>query len=59
MMHQRMGFYVTSDDRLLLIAFYGHTEDPFREGGIGRVVREMKKDGTMGPIHFIRYDSHT
>ncbi len=59
MMHQRMGFYVTSDDRLLLIAFYGHTEDPFLKGGIGRVGREMKKDGTMGPIHFIRYSSHT
>ena len=59
MMHQRMGFYVTSDDRLLLIAFYGHTEDPFLKGGIGRVGREMKKDGTMGPIHFIRYSSYT
>lgn len=59
MMHQRMGFYVSPDDRLLTVAFYGHSEDPFMEGGIGRVVREIYKDGNMGPIYFIRYSSHT
>lgn len=59
MMHQRMGFYVSSDNRLLTLAFYGHTEDPFEEGGIGRVVREVYKDGSYGPIYFIRYSSHT
>ena len=59
MMHQRMGFYITSSGRLLVLAFYGHAEDPFREGGIGRVVREAYKDGTYGPIYFIRYSSHT
>jgi hypothetical protein len=58
MMHQRMGFYVAPNGRLLVLAFYAHTEDPFREGGIGRVVREAYKDGTYGPIHFIRYSSH-
>ncbi len=58
MMHQRMGFYVTTDNRLLTLAFYGHTEDPFKEGGIGRVVREIYKDGSLGPIFFIRYSSH-
>jgi len=59
MMHQRMGFYVTINNRLLTLAFYGHSEDPFMEGGIGRVVREIYKDGTMGEIYFIRYDTHT
>ncbi len=59
MMHQRMGFYVAPNDRLLTLAFYGHSEDPFREHGIGRVVREIYKDGTMSPIYFIRYDSQT
>jgi hypothetical protein len=59
MMHQRMGFYVAPDGRLLVLAFYGHAEDPFLEGGIGRVVREAYKDGTYGPIYFIRYSSHT
>jgi len=57
MMHQRMGFYVTPDDRLLALAFYGHTEDPFEKGGIGRVVREIYKDGSYGPIYFIRFES--
>lgn len=59
MMHQRMGFYIAPNGRLLVLAFYGHTEDPFQEGGIGRVVREAYKDGTFGPIYFIRYSSHT
>jgi hypothetical protein len=59
MMHQRMGFYVSPDGRLLVLAFYGHAEDPFLKGGIGRVVREAFKDGTYGPIYFIRYSSHT
>lgn len=58
MMHQRMGFYVAPDGRLLVLAFYGHAEDPFKEGGIGRVVREAYKDGSFGPIYFIRYTSH-
>lgn len=58
MMHQRMGFYVAPNNRLLTLAFYGHTEDPFREGGIGRVVREIYKDGSMSPVYFIKYESH-
>ncbi|MCX5759337.1 MAG: hypothetical protein NTU83_12670, partial [Candidatus Hydrogenedentes bacterium] len=58
MMHQRMGFYVAPNGRLLVLGFYGHAEDPFGPGGIGRVVREVSKDGTFGPIYFIRYASH-
>ncbi len=58
MMHQRMGFYVAADGRLLVCGFYGHTENPFRYGGIGRVVREVYKNGTYGPIYFIRYSSY-
>ncbi|MBX3177824.1 MAG: hypothetical protein KF886_10720 [Candidatus Hydrogenedentes bacterium] len=57
MMHQRMGFYAAPDGRLLVLAFYGHAEDPFETGGIGRVVREAHRDGTYGPIYFIRYES--
>lgn len=59
MMHQRMGFYVSPEGRLLTLAFYGHTEDPFGANGIGRVVREIYEDGSLGPIYFIRYDSQT
>ncbi len=58
MMHQRMGFYTAPNGRLLTLAFYGHAEDPFKEGGIGRVVREIYKNGTFGPVYFIRYSSH-
>ncbi len=58
MMHQRMGFYTAPGGRLLTVAFYGHADYPFREGGIGRVVREIYKDGTMGPVYFIRYTTH-
>ncbi len=59
MMHQRMGFYTAPNGRLLLLGFYGHSPDPFGRGGIGRVVREVKANGTLGPIYFIRYSSHT
>ncbi|NLP48561.1 MAG: hypothetical protein GX345_06410 [Clostridiales bacterium] len=58
-MHQRMGFYHTKDDRLLVSGFYGHSPHhdicPWRNYGIGRVVREVFEDGGMGPIYFIRY----
>lgn len=59
-MHQRVGFYVSKSGRLLTIAFYGvaldKKDDPNDGNGIGRVVREIKKDGTFGPIYFIHYN---
>jgi hypothetical protein len=58
MMHQRMGFYVAPDGRLLVLAFYAQAPNPFNMGGVGRVVREAYKDGTYGPIYFIRYNRH-
>ncbi|HOU09793.1 MAG TPA: hypothetical protein PLD68_03690 [Clostridiales bacterium] len=58
-MHQRMGFYHTKDDRLIVSGFYGHAPHhdicPWRNYGIGRVVREVFEDGAMGPVYFIRY----
>lgn len=59
MMHQRMGFFIAPNGRLLVLAFYGHAPNPFRKGGIGRVVREAYKDGTYGPIYFIRYNEQS
>ncbi len=56
-MHQRMGFYVAPDGRLLVLGFYGW-DNPFGPGGVGRVVREAYKDGTFGPIYFIKYNAH-
>ncbi len=49
-MHQRMGFYVAPNGRLLIMAHYGGNNG----GSIGRVVREMYNDFTLGPIYFIR-----
>jgi hypothetical protein len=59
MMHQRMGFFIAPDGRLLVMAFYGHAPDPFGPGGIGRVVREIHKDGSFGPVYFLRYNSRS
>lgn len=57
-MHQRMGFYVAKSDRLFVLGYYGITmdakDDPNDGNGIGRVIREIYKDGQFGPIYFIR-----
>lgn len=57
-MHQRMGFYVSKSDRLFVLGYYGVAmdakDDPNDGNGIGRVIREVYKDGNFGPIHFIR-----
>jgi len=60
-MHQRMGFYVSNEGRLLVLGYYGISlspkDKPCDGKGIGRVVREIYADGTFGPIYFIRYNS--
>jgi len=57
-MHQRVGFYVSKKNRLFALAFYGIAmdakDDPNDGKGIGRVVREVKKDGSFGPIYLLR-----
>ncbi len=59
-MHQRMGFYVASNGRLLTLAYYGVAmdakDDPNDGNGVGRVVREIYADGRFGPVYFIRYN---
>nr|WP_294895658.1 exo-alpha-sialidase [uncultured Pedobacter sp.] len=59
-MHQRMGFYQAKSGRLLTLGYYGIAMDahdaPNDGHGIGRVVREIHKDGTWGPIYFIHYN---
>ncbi len=59
-MHQRVGFYVSKGGILLAIGNYGvafdRKDDPNDGNGIGRVVREIKADGTLGPIYFIYYN---
>ncbi len=58
--HQRMGFFVSKKDRLLTLAYYGIVmgkgDDPNDGKGIGRAVREINRDGSYGPIYFIRYN---
>lgn len=49
-MHQRMGFYVAPNGKLLVMGHYGGNKG----NSIGRVVREMYDDFTFGPIYFIR-----
>jgi hypothetical protein len=60
-MHQRMGFFVSKNNRLLTLGFYGIVldakDDPNDGNGIGRVVREVLKDGSFGPIYFIRHNT--
>ena len=59
-MHQRMGFYTSSDKKLYALAYYGiamdEKDDPNDGKGVGRVIREIHKDGSFGPIYFIRYN---
>ncbi len=61
-MHQRMGFYVAPNGKLLTSGFYSYCENPQHSpnvgNGLGRVVREIKTDGSLGPIYFIRYNRH-
>ncbi len=59
-MHQRMGFYVSGENRLLTFAYYGismnRRDSPNDGHGIGRVVREIHQNGSLGPVYFIRYN---
>ncbi len=59
--HQRMGFYVSKKyDKLLALANISIcldiTDSPNDGNGIGRVVREIKKDGSFGKTYFIYYN---
>lgn len=59
-MHQRVGFYVSQSGKLITMGNYGialdKKDDPNDGNGIGRVVREIKADGSYGPIYFIYYN---
>ena len=58
-MHQRVGWYVSSNV-LLATGNYGicltMKDDPNDGNGIGRVVRRVFEDGTLGPIYFVYYN---
>lgn len=59
-MHQRIGFYTSKNKKLYALGYYGIVlakgDDPNDGNGIGRVIREIKADGSFGPVHFLRYN---
>jgi hypothetical protein len=59
-MHQRIGFYTSKSKKLYALGYYGivlgQKDDPNDGNGIGRVIREIKIDGTYGEIYFLRYN---
>lgn len=59
-MHQRIGFYTSKANKLYALGYYGiclvKGDDPNDGNGIGRVIREIKTDGSFGPIYFLRYN---
>lgn len=59
-MHQRIGFYISKNKRFFALAYYGIAlakgDDPNDGNGIGRVIREIKSDGSFGKIYFLRYN---
>ena len=59
-MHQRVGWYVSKQGKLIATGNYSYAvtakDDPNDGNGIGRVVREIKADGSFGPIYFIYYN---
>ena len=59
-MHQRIGFYTSKANKLYTLGYYGiclvKGDDPNDGNGIGRVIREIKADGSFGPIYFLRYN---
>jgi hypothetical protein len=59
-MHQRIGFYTSKNKKLFALGYYGivlgQKDDPNDGNGIGRVIREIKPDGTFGQIYFLRYN---
>ena len=61
-MHQRVGWYVSKSGQLFAIGNYGvafdRKDDPNDGNGIGRVIREVKRDGSFGPIYFIYHNGN-
>ena len=59
--HQRMGFYCTLNGVMLVTCFYGIAYDhryasPCDGWGVGRAVRRLFPDGSLGDIYFLIYN---
>ena len=61
-MHQRVGWYVSKSGQLWALGNYGvafdKKDDPNDGNGLGRVIREVRQDGTLGPVYFIYYNGN-
>lgn len=57
-MHQRMSFFCASNDVMLVSGFYGWSPELWITNwdnyGIGRAVRRLRPDGSLGDIYFIK-----
>ncbi len=57
-MHQRMSFFHASNDVMLVLGFYGWSPalwiTNWDNYGIGRAVRRLYPDGSLGDIYFIK-----
>jgi hypothetical protein len=53
--HQRMGWYIAKDGRLLAMAFHGHAERENDGTGYARLVREVYEPGRYGPIYALKF----
>ena len=58
MMHQRMGFFIAPDGRLLILAFYGQRQSLRTRRHRPRGA-QIYKDGSFGPIYFLRYNTRS
>ena len=59
--HQRMGFFCGSNNVMLVLSFYGIVYDrslcaPCDGWGVGRAVRRLYPDGSLGDIYFLMYN---
>ncbi len=59
--HQRMGFYCAENGVMLVLCFYGIAYDhrfsaPCDGWGVGRAVRRLFPDGSLGDIYFLIYN---
>ena len=62
-MHQRMGFYVAPDGRLLVLGFYAcapatHVWSPTMAAASDAWCARSMPDGRPGPDLFLRYNRH-
>jgi hypothetical protein len=54
----RMGWFPATNGKLLALSFLGMPPNPVDGTGVGRAAREVRRDGSLGPIYFVRLNRH-